>query len=100
MPRDFKSFSQQKKDFTRQNENILNENQEKVNQYEDIINRYKGMNNNELMQNLFAEASKLKQQGSLTNESLSNLKSTLAPFLNEEQKEMLKNLVDSLNEQK
>ena len=100
MPRDFKSFSKENNNFSKQNENILNENQEKVNQYEDIINKYKGMSNNELMQNLFSEASKLKQQGSLTGESLNNLKSTLSPFLNSEQNEMLKNLVDALNEQK
>ena len=93
MPRDFKSFSQNQ-------EKTLNENQEKVNQYEDIINKYKNMNNNELMQNLFTEASKLKQQGKLDNSSLNNLKTTIAPFLNREQKEMLNNLISAINEQK
>lgn len=100
MPRDFKSFSKENNNFSKQNENILNENQEKVNQYENIINKYKGMSNNELMQNLFTEASKLKQKGQLTNESLSSLKSTLSPFLNSEQNEMLTNLINALNEQK
>lgn len=97
MPRDFKSFSNENNNFSYQ-EDILNENKEKVNQYEDIINKYKGMNNNELMQNLFTEASKLKKQGKLTNESLTSLKSTLSPFLNADQNEMLKNLIDALNE--
>ena len=93
MPRDFKSFSKEK-------ETVLNENQEKVNQYEDILNKYKNMSNNELMQNLFNEASKLKQQGKLDSASLNNLKTTIAPFLNSEQNEMLNNLISAINEQK
>jgi len=100
MPRDFKSFSKENNNFSKQSENILNENQEKVNQYEDIINKYKGMSNNELMQNLFFEASKLKQQGKLDSASLNNLKTTISPFLNSEQNEMLTNLINALNEQK
>ena len=93
MPRDFKSFSQNK-------EKIVNENQEKVNQYEEILNKYKNMSNNELMQNLFSEATKLKQQGKLDSSSLNNLKTTIAPFLNTEQKEMLNSLISAINEQK
>ena len=52
------------------------------------------------MQNLFTEANKLKSEGKLTNESLENLKSTLSPFLNSEQKVMLENLIEAINEQK
>ena len=58
------------------------------------------MNNDELMQNLFLEASKLKQQGKLDANTLNGLKGTLSPFLNSEQQEMLNNLVNAINEQK
>lgn len=93
MPRDFKSFA-------KDNENIINENKEKASEYSDLLNKYKNMNNNELMSNLFSEASKLKQQGKLDSNTLNSLNSTLSPFLNNEQQNMLKSLIDALNEQK
>ena len=43
---------------------------------------------------------KLKKQGKLDASSLNNLKSTLSPFLNFEQQEMLNNLINAINEQK
>ena len=93
MPRDFKSFA-------KENENIINENKEKANEYSDLIHKYKNMDNNELMSNLFSEASKLKQQGKLDSDTLNGLKSTLSPFLNGEQQNMLNSLINAINEQK
>lgn len=96
MPRDFKSFSNKQK----QANDFINENKDKTAEYENIINKYKDMNQNDLMSNLFKEASKLKSEGKLNSETLNNLKSTLSPFLNDEQQEMLSNLVNAINEQK
>lgn len=93
MPRDFKSF-------VKDQEKVLNENQSKANDYQDILNKYKNMDNNELMSNLFSEATRLKSEGKLDSESLNNLKSTLAPFLNNDQQNMLNNLVNAINNQK
>ena len=93
MPRDFKSF-------VKDQEKVLNENQAKANDYQDILNKYKNMDNNELMSNLFSEATRLKSEGKLDSESLNNLKSTLAPFLNNDQQNMLNNLVNAINNQK
>ena len=93
MPRDFKSF-------VKDQEKVLNENQAKANDYQDILNKYKNMDNNELMSNLFSEATRLKSEGKLDSESLNNLKSTLAPFLNSDQQNMLNNLVNAINNQK
>jgi len=90
MPRDFKSF-------VHNQERIIEENKDKANDYQDIINKYKNMDNNELMSNLFNEASRLKSEGKLDSQSLNNLKSTLSPFLNSEQQNMLNNLVDAIN---
>ena len=56
------------------------------------------MSNNELMTNLFQEAAKLKREGKLNNASLQNLKSTLAPFLNDEQKNLLNELIAAIND--
>ena len=96
MPRDFKSFSKE----TNSTKNFTSKDQEKANEYQDILNKYKNMNHNDLMANLFSEASKLKKEGKLDENSLNNLKSTLSPFLNTEQQEMLNNLVNAINEQK
>ena len=93
MPRDFKSFANE-------NKNILNENKKQTEDYQNIINKYKNMNSSELMSNLFSEASKLKKEGKLDNETLSSLSSTLSPFLNNEQQNMLSSLINAINEQK
>lgn len=93
MPRDFKSFANEHKD-------TLDKNPDKVNEYQNIIDKYKNMSSGELMQNLFQEASKLKQQGKLDHSQLDSLSSTLSPFLNSEQKDMLENLIKAIDEQK
>jgi len=92
MPRDFKSFA-------KEHEKIINENKEKANDYQDILNKYKNMDSNELMSNLFNEASRLKSEGKLDSNSLNNLKSTLTPFLNNDQQNMLNNLINAINNQ-
>lgn len=90
MPRDFKSFANENKQ----------EIQDKKEEYQDIINKYKDMDNNQLMQNLFQQANKLKQEGKLNSSMLNGLENTLAPFLNDEQKNLLNSLVNAINEQK
>ena len=97
MPRDFRSFAKENQQKT---EDFLKQHKEDASKYEDIINKYKNMNQNDLMSNLFSEAMKLKKEGKLDAKSLNSLKSTLSPFLNLEQQEILKKLIDSINEQK
>lgn len=90
MPRDFKSFA-------KENEKIINENKNLVQDYEQILNKYKNMDNNELMSNLVNEATRLKNEGKLDSSTLNTLKSSLAPFLNAEQQEMLKKLIEVID---
>ena len=92
MPRDFRSFAKENK--------VINENKAKAEDYEEIINKYKNMDNGELMANLFREASRLKQEGKLDSATLNTLKSTLSPFLNSQQQEMLNELISKIDEQK
>ena len=92
MPRDFKSFA-------KENANIKNDDKQKTAQYEEILNKYKNMNSNDLMSNLISEAMKLKKAGKLDDESLKSLKTTLAPFLNSDQQEMLNSIIQTINEQ-
>ena len=93
MPRDFKQF-------INENKNKVESNPEKTNEYEKILNKYKDMDQNSLMHNLLSEASKLKKEGKLDHESINSIRSTLSPFLNEEQQKMLNELVNAIDEQK
>lgn len=93
MPRDFRSFAND-------NKKVMDGNQDKVNEYQSILDKYKNMDSNQLMSNLFSEASKLRQEGKLDDNTLNSLKSTLSPFLNNEQQNMLNSLINSINEQK
>ena len=90
MPRDFKSFVNNNKD-------IINDNKDKISEYQEIINKYKDMNQNDLMKSLFDEASKLKKEGKLDANTLNNLKQTISPFINNEQKKMLDELLIAIN---
>lgn len=99
MPRDFKSFAKENQNSS-SHENIIEQNKDKANEYEEIINKYKNMNQNDLMSNLLSEASKLKKEGKLDEPTLNSLKSTLAPFLNSEQQNMLNSILNAINEQK
>lgn len=91
MPRDFKTFCEN-------NKKIINENKDKANDYQSIIDKYKNMDQNELMSNLFSEASKLKQDGKLDSNSLNSMKNMISPFLNDEQKNMLNSIIHKINE--
>ena len=93
MPRDFRTFA-------KEHEEILNKDSAKTEQFEEILNKYKHMNNDDLMSNLLSEASKLKSEGKLDAKSISGLQTTLSPFLNNEQKDLLKSIVNAINEQK
>ena len=92
MPRDFRSF-------TKNYSNNTHQANEQTKGYEEILNKYKNMDQSNLMSNLFAEASKLKQQGKLDANSLNSLREMLSPYLDNSQKEMLNSLIDALNEQ-
>ena len=100
MPRDFKNFSKDRKKIIEENKNIIQENSEKANEYQNILDKYKNMSNNDLMANLFSEASKLKREGKLDSNQLMNLKSTISPFFFFFQQKMLNSLIDTINEQK
>lgn len=99
MPRDFRNF------INNQNSNSNNFNSQKTNsqttsektlEYEEILNKYKDMNQSDLMSNLFNEANKLKQEGKLDANSLESLKTTLSPYLNPEQQNMLDSIIKSI----
>lgn len=77
-------------------EEILNEHSETVNNLQESLNRYQNLSQDELMTELFKEAGRLKQNGSLNENSLNMLQNTLAPMLNNEQNKQLKDILNKI----
>ena len=73
-----------------------NTNKQDFSEYEDTINKYKNLSQDELYSELFSQASNLKAQGKLDTNMLENLSTTLAPMLNDEQKQLLNNIMNRL----
>lgn len=77
-------------------EEILNEHSETVNNLQESLNKYQNLSQDELMTELFKEAGRLKQNGSLNENSLNMLQNTLAPMLNNEQNKQLKDILNRI----
>lgn len=82
--------------FANNQQNKNNSNKKDFSEYEDLINKYKDLPQNELLSELIKQATNLKQQGKLDNNTLNQISSTLAPMLNEEQKNMLNSIIERL----
>ena len=87
--------------FKKKQNNINTSKEQKDNSKieEDVNNlyeKYKNLNQNELMEELLKQTTMKKQNGSLTNEGLENIKNSLAPFLNEVQNKNLNGIIERL----
>ena len=79
-------------DFTKVDINKeSNQNKEKV---EDFLNKYSGFNKDELMQEFLKVSMEKKKNGGFPAGEIENIKSTLSPFLNSEQKKNLESLIN------
>lgn len=65
-------------------------------EYQSTIDKYKDLSQQDLYKELFTQASQLKSQGKLDDNTLNTLSNTLAPMLNDEQRELLNNLISRL----
>ena len=92
------------KEFYKSQQNNSNNNYQNTNdtsnqnfsEYQDVIDKYKNLSQQDLYKELFNQASELKSQGKLDQNMLNTLSSTLAPMLNDEQRELLSNLLDRI----
>lgn len=80
------------KDF----EKLINDDPQKVENIQENLKKYQNMSQSDLMSELIKEASRMKQNGSLNDNSLNVLKSTLMPMLNDQQKNMLHNILNQI----
>lgn len=79
-----------------QNENTNEKNTNSFNEYAETINKYKDLSQQDLYSELLKQASNLKAQGKLNQDTLEKLSSTLAPMLNDEQQQLLSNIIERL----
>ena len=64
--------------------------------YQETINKYKDLSQEDLYSELLNQASNLKSQGKLDEQTLQQISSTLSPMLNDEQKDLLNNIIERL----
>lgn len=79
------------------NEDISKKVKKEEKQKEDIsklIDKYSTYNESDLMQEFLKESIKKKENGELDNDNLLRVKNILTPYLNEDQKEKLNNLLN------
>lgn len=72
-------------------EDAPNKSKEKV---EDYMNKYSNLSQEELMKEFLKVSNEKKRNGGFSASEINNIKSTLAPFLNDEQKLNLDNLIN------
>lgn len=65
---------------------------------QDTINKYKGYSENELLQEFQKITKEKKQEGSLDSRKILNVVDKISPFLNDQQKESLKNLIKTIDD--
>lgn len=98
MNKDFRNFTEENdnpQEVTKET-NTENKKGEQYKNYEELVNKYKDMDSSHLMNELYKEASKMKSEGTLTPQNLDSLYSSLSPYLNDEQKNILTSILKSL----
>ena len=78
-------------DYIKEENNRVEEKIDKTKKqnYEEMINKYSSYSKNDLMSEFIKITLEKKKKGELTSGELNNLKTTILPFLNSEQKENL-----------
>ena len=77
---------------------IKKENPQMVSNIENLMDKYSTLSNEELFNEFIKETKKWKENGTINSEYLANIKNTLSPYLNNEQKNNLNNLMDIVND--
>ena len=93
------------REFVNQNKDIKEEqsNSDKKLSEEDmseLIDRYSKLNENELLTEFMKMTYEKKKKGELNKQELNNVKNTLTPFLNDQQKRNLDNIIDMVDDVK
>lgn len=95
--RDLKNFQSTKKDSSKnqdsKTENTQNVNEDKIKK---MIDDRSGKSEEELMSELKSEVKKSKSQGKFNQDEIDNFKKTVLPFLTDEQKSRLDEIIKAI----
>lgn len=91
---DFKTFSN---NYTPPKNKPKQNTDQTTQDYEQTINKYKDLSQQELMTELLRQTQTMKSQGKWDEQNMQKMTDTLMPYLNDEQKNMLHNIMDTLN---
>ena len=92
----FRDYMRQTDEIKKENKN--NEKSSNNEELETLINKYSKFSNSELMSEFMRMTYEKKMRGDLTTQELNNIKSTIVPFLNEEQKINLEKLINMVDD--
>ncbi len=91
MKRSLRNFNQQ----TEENK-LNNEQKEQLEKLKGMAKRYEGKSDSDILKDLSQAVQKGKRDGTLTNEKIDSIASTIAPMLNNEQKDKLNKLMQTI----
>lgn len=89
MANKFSDFSKEEK---------VEKNKREVEDIEKVLDKYSKLSSDQLMTEFIKETKKGRKNGTINSSYLSNIKNTLSPYLNDEQKGTLKNLMDMIDD--
>ena len=77
-------------------ENMNNEQKQQLEKLKDMAKKYEGKSENDILNDLSQAVKKGKQDGTLTDDKINSIASTIAPMLNKEQQNKLNMLMKTL----
>lgn len=81
-----------------ENTSQINNKKEDVEQAKNIYQKYKDMSQNDLIDEFVSTSKQKINEGSISKEKINQTANVLAPYLNDQQKELLSKLMDKLND--
>lgn len=83
-------------DFSKQNNNVNN--QSKTNDFNivELVSKYGNLSQEELVSEFFKQVEKQKSEGSFDKNKIVSIANTLLPFLNSNQKELVKSILNKV----
>ena len=102
MAKNLSDFANEKIDIKKMEEEVIKNadklQRETVETAEEVYNKYKDMSQEELTKEFLSASKQKLQNGELTHEKLANMAGLLSPYLNNNQKAFLNDLLKNLDE--
>ena len=101
----FKDYANSRKQTEKQNAKTSNNFKNGVNEsafemLNRIASKYEGASQQDLMQAIIAEATKSRQNGTLSDDEIQNFVNTISPMLNASQRAMLSGVINRIKQTK